>query len=66
MRQYIHWENLPNTKDEKPSNSSSMIERFGENGLQQINILHDKREQPRNREDICSYNCNELAKYPTL
>ena len=50
-RQDIPWENTPNTDDEKPNNSSSMIDRFAENGLQHIRILPDKRYHLSSREE---------------
>ena len=51
MRQDIPWENPPNTKDEKPNNSLSMVDRLVENGLQHISRLHDKRQQLNNIEE---------------
>ena len=36
--------NHPNTEDEKPNNSLSMIDIFVENGLQHISILTNKRD----------------------
>ena len=44
MRQDVPCENPPNTKDEKPINSLSIIDRLVENGLQHISIFLDKRE----------------------
>lgn len=41
--QDVPWENPPNTEDEKPNNSLSIIDRLGENGLQHISKLPDKR-----------------------
>ena len=47
----IPLENPPNTKDEKPNNYLSMIDRFGENGLQHIRILPDKIYHYNSREE---------------
>ena len=44
MRQDIPWENLPNTKNEKPDNSLRIIDRVAKNGLQHNSIFLDKRE----------------------
>ena len=43
MRQYVPWENSPNTKDENPSNYLSIIDKPPHNGFQQISKLLDKR-----------------------
>ena len=44
MRQYVPWENPPNTEGEKTNNSLSIIDRLAENGLQHISRYPDKRE----------------------
>ena len=51
MRQDIPSENPPNTEDEKPNNSLSMIDRFVENGSQHISIFPDKRYDHNSREE---------------
>ena len=51
MRQDIPWGNPPNTKDEKPKNYLSMIDRFAENDSQHISILLHKRYHPRSSEE---------------
>ena len=53
----MRWENSPNTEDEKPSNSLSMIDRFEKNGLQHIRRFPINKYILRIREDIHSYNC---------
>ena len=68
-RQDLPWENNPNTEDEKPNNSLSMIDRFAENDLQHISIFPDKRCHHNNREERSkatlqkqlNANCIELA-----
>ena len=51
MRQYVPWEKLPNTVDEKPNNSLSIIDRLAENGLQHISRLLDESYHLRSREE---------------
>ena len=50
-REDIPRENPPNTKDEKPTNSLSIIDRFAENGLQHINRFPDKRYHLSSKEE---------------
>ena len=51
MRQNVPSENPPNTEDEKPNNSLSIIDRLAKNGLQHISRFPNKRYHLNNREE---------------
>ena len=50
-RQDIAWENHPNTKDENPNHSLSMIDGFANNDLQHITRFPNKRYHLGSREE---------------